>query len=194
MNTNPYILSNGLTSGIASWFKDNSYFYDAFKSVFNYCRIDIPTQELDAVSIYLMPNNDRQKPNKVIGKVKIAVSFNLRDQREEKALHIYQVLDMIRVQLLTNPTYLQSYLSKEWTPGLQWIQSQNDIDYSAIENSLLRREGAVMIPIILDYQIDILLNQRAIWYAGNDYFSPVEEVYHTIEHIDSEITTEPYNS
>lgn len=191
MDNTLYLLSNGLTTGITEWIKQNTYFQNTFKGIFNYCRIDIPQGELPAVSVYLMPSNTRQ-PTKEIGKVKIAVSFNLQAQRPERAVDFYKVLNMLRSQFITNPTYLQQYLSKNWTPGLQFIQSINDIDFGAVEASLLKKDGSTTIPIILDYQIDIFLNQRALWQAGNDYFSPATEIYHTVEGIDTVIETEEY--
>jgi len=192
MDVTAYEFDNGLTTGIAEWFKNNTYFNGAFKEVYDYCRIDNIQGQFTSISVYLLPSNTRAKPGKITGKVKIATSFSIGKQRENKFKEIRQVMNMIRGQLLTNPIYLQNYLSINWVPGLQWIQSQNDIDYTTVEAALLRGDGSTMIPIVLDYQIDILLNQRAIWAAGNDYYSPIDPIYHTIEHTEVEIELDHY--
>lgn len=192
MANTPYILSNSLSAGIVNWFVTNPYFGGFFKTINNYSRIDNPQSELTAVNVFLLPTNTRSKPSKEIGKVKIVISFNLAEQRAEKALQIYQILNMVRVQLINNPNYLQQYLSKNYTPGLQLIQSTNDIDFSAVQAQLVKNSGSISIPIILDYQISILLNQRALWALGNDYFSPEDTVYHRIEEINVTTTPDPY--
>ncbi len=192
MANTPYILSNSLSAGIVNWFVTNPYFGGFFKTINNYSRIDNPQSELTAVNVFLLPTNTRSKPSKEMGKVKIVISFNLAEQRAEKALQIYQILNMVRVQLINNPNYLQQYLSKNYTPGLQLIQSTNDIDFSAVQAQLVKNSGSISIPIILDYQISILLNQRALWALGNDYFSPEDTVYHRIEEINVTTTPDPY--
>ncbi len=192
MDNTPYVMSNSLTAGIGNWFSTNTYFAGFFKTINNYCRIDNPQSELDAVNVYLLPSNTRTKPSKEIGRVKVVISFNLGEQRASRALQIYQILNAVRMQLITNPQYLQQYLSINYTPGLQMIQSTNDIDFGLIETAILNKAGTTAIPIILDYQISILLNQRALWRMGNDFYSPDTQIYHEIDEIDATIITDPY--
>lgn len=192
MDNTPFLLDNSLAFGIAEWFRTNIYFAGLFKVINSYNRIDVPQPELNSVNVYLLPTNVRQMPCKVIGKVKIDVNFDLKQQNENKFKQIYQTLNAIRAQLLSNPNYIQQYLSINWVPGLQSIQLINEINYSTVTQSLLKTAAVVTVPITLDYQIDILLNQRALWAAGNDFYSTNEVIYNQIEEIYIDTTAKKY--
>ncbi len=192
MDNTPFLLDNSLAFGIAEWFRTNIYFAGLFKVVDSYNRLDVPQTELTSVNVYLLPCNVRQKPCKVIGKVKIDVNFNIAEQRANKFKQLYQTLNAIRAQLLSNPTYIQKYLSINWVPGLQSVQLVNEINYSTVTQSLLKTAAVVTVPIILDYQIDILLNQRALWAAGNDFYSTDTVIYNEVEEIFIDVTEKEY--
>lgn len=186
---NDLVLSKSLCHGIKQWFLENTYFnspIQLFKTFYDYPRIDIPQAEMSAVTIYLDGPNTVAKPGKVMGKVKIEFTFNLREQREEQAKQIYNTMETVRGQFLTNPAYLQQYL-QDYTPGLMWIQSQNTHETIKYREALLNKEASLMVPMVLEYQISILRNQRALWERGVDYYSTSTRIYEENSGIEIEV-------
>lgn len=190
------ILSTSLCEGIASWFNNNIYFTQLFnptnklfKKIDSYYRIDFLQGDMTSLSIYPINNNDTvTKPTKEIGKIGIDVVFSSGLERDKRSQIVNYTMSTIRAQLLSNPVSIQSYLNKNYVPGLQFINTQNTIDYNKFNKQIYSKSGSTTCLIMLNYQIDILLNQRALWKTGNDFYSPITKIYNTINSINISTT------
>mgnify|MGYP001609338878 FL=1 len=128
MNT---VLSTLLCEGLAAWFTSNTYFVQLinplnklFKRVDYYYRIDFPQGEMTSISIYPIESDTVKNPSKEIGQIGIDIVFSSGLERETRGKTIYHTLSTIRAQLLNNPNYIQQFLSANYVPGLQFINSQ----------------------------------------------------------------------
>lgn len=174
------ILSTDLCTGIAEWFRQNTYFNGYFKSINDYVRLDTPTSELPSISVYFKdpPQLYRNQWNET-GKVAIDVAFSLKEQRSERAKEIITALEMIRGNLLTNPSYIQKFVSTNYVAGLLKLNTQTEMpNLSELKQKMLNpKNGSLVITFAMYYEISVLLNQRAMWKQKKDFFSPIQEVY-----------------
>ncbi len=192
------VLSTELCRGIASWFQQNTWFknifypqFPLFKQIDDYYRIDFPQGDMTALSIHPLSSDTVTEPSKENGQISIDVSFSLGQQREYRGKQIYATVEAIRAQLLSNPTYIQTFLSTYYVPGLMMINGQNKIDYTRLNQQILSGAPTTTIPIVLNYKIGILLNQRALWKRGLDFYSPLNQLYYPIEEIQINLQTNP---
>lgn len=180
MTSTNKILSNQLCTGIADWFKQNTYFNDAFKSIVDYVRLDFPASELPGVAVYFnkSPSTYTDIWNET-GEIAIDVVFSLKSQRDQRAKEIIETLEMIKSQLLCNPNYILRFVESGYVPGLQRLVSRSSFDSIAnLKSKMLNaKNGSLVITFTMDYSINIYLNQKAMWKNGYDYYSPTTKVY-----------------
>lgn len=194
------VLSSSLCSGIVEWVQQNKWFKSLmypgqplFKNSVDYYRIDFPQGDLTALGVYPINNDTTTEPGYENGQIGIDIVFDLGSQREERAKQIYGTAEMVRAQFLSNPTYIQQFLSSQYTPGLLMINGQNKFDYAKLNSQILSGAAATTLTIVLNYKISILLNQRALWAKGFDFYSPNCQLYYPINEItiNTVITNQP---
>lgn len=182
--TDAQILSSQLATGVAEWLKQNTYFNNYFKSINDYLRIDVPFSELPALCVYWSgaPSTQNNSWNEV-GNLAIDVMFSLKEQRGEKAKEIIEGLEMIRAQLLSNPVYIQKFVSQNYVPGLIKLNTNNNFNslQDLRQKMLNAKNGALVFQFNMYYEINIYLNQRMAWANGKDFFSPKTDVYFPTE-------------
>jgi hypothetical protein len=190
------VLSSSLCSGIVAWVQQNEWFKSLiysgqvlFKNSVDYYRIDFPQGDLTALSVYPINNDTVTEPGYENGQINIDIVFDLGAQRENRAKQIYGTAEMVRAQFLNNPVYLQQFLSSEYAPGLLMINGQNKFDYAKLNSQILSGAAVTTLSIVLNYKISILLNQRALWAKGVDFYSPCQQLYYPINEITIDIVT-----
>ena len=193
MNT---VLSTSLCQGIKDWFNGNSYFVDIFdnisvlfKQIDDYYRIDVAQGGFTSVCIYPIISDTEKSPQKESGKIGINISFSGNINRESRGLFIYSTISAVRAQMLSNPVYLQTFLSNKYVPGLQLINGQNRTDYTKLNRQIFDKSPTITALVELNYTIDIYLNQKALWLNGNDFYSPVTKIYDIIDGVDISLNT-----
>jgi hypothetical protein len=184
------LLSSSLCSGVVAWIEQNQWFQSLvypgqmlFKDLADYYRIDFPQGGLTGISVYPINNDTVTEPGYENGQIGIDIIFDLGSQRENRAKQIYGTANTVRGQLLDNPTYIQQFLSSKYTPGLLMINGQNKFDYAKLNAQILSGAAATTLTIVLNYKISILLNQRALWAKGVDFYSPNNQLYYPINEI-----------
>lgn len=165
------ILSQYMATGIATWFTQNTYFNGMFASINDYCRIDTPTSEMTAVSIYAGDNTLSKKTGWECGEIIIDVTFSMSQMREFRSAEINKVMSTIKGQILENPTFLLSYLGDNWVAGLQLLTSFQTVKMSDIRNQIKQARGETTFTLKLGYEISIYLNQKAFYDYGATYYS-----------------------
>lgn len=183
-NEQPQILSSQLTTGIVEWLKQNKYFNGFFKSFNDYPRLDFVPNETPALCVYLgdSKGTDDDSWNEH-GIVNIEAMFSLYENRQYFSKNVIIALEMLRSQLLDNPVYIRDYLDANYVPGLQQICTNNRfVDIGKLkEKSITAKNGCLGFTVSLKYKINILANQRALWAKGKDFYSPVKDIYNTVE-------------
>lgn len=186
MSSNAQILSTYLCTGLAEWFKQNTYFGETFKTIVDYARTDFPVAEMPGLAVYFMdsPSLERNSWNEV-GKIAVDVVFSLGAQRNERAAEIITVLETLRANLLNNPVYAQQYISENYVPGLvRFGVSTNFANLGQLKSKMMdRRNSSLVITFSIVYEISVLLNQRAAWRNNKDLYSPQTDVYHEVQGI-----------
>ena len=187
MNDINKVLSTSLCLGITNWILKNDYFKDplnpikpSFKQVDNYYRIDYPLVEMTGVSIYMLNSETVSEPQKENGQVAIQITFNLGEQRANRSALIYGNIEMMKANIISNPTFIQKYLSQNYVPGLTYINAQAKADYNLLNSQINNGQGATSIIITLNYKIDIYLNMKALQNEGYDLFSPYIKLYQPV--------------
>lgn len=184
------MLSTQLCTGIAEWFKQNTWFKGRFKTVVDYLRLDFPQSEMPGICVYYKgaPNlqNDRWNER---GTIALDVVFSLQAQRNDRAKEIIETLEIIRGNLLTNPTYIQTFISANYVPGLIYLNTTTNMsDLNNLKSKMLNsKNGSIVITFTMDFAVNVYLNQKAMWLNNKDFYSPTEDVYHEIEMGDVEI-------
>lgn len=180
------ILSQYLCTGLAEWWKQNTYFGDTFQGIWDYLRVDTPLTETTSVCIYFAdsPSLEQNQWNEV-GKLAVDVTFNLKEKRDVRAAQIIGTLEMIRGQLLTNPVYAQQFISAGYVPGLiKFGTRTNFANLRDLKAKIMNpKNSTLVITFTINYEISVLLNQRAAWKNNKDYYSPTVDIYHEVNGI-----------
>lgn len=180
MNSSNKVLSTQLCTGIADWFKANQYFGNTFKAIEDYLRIDFPVSELPGIAVYFnkSPSTIRDLWYET-GTIAIDVVFSLRENRSERAKEMITILEMIKVQIYNNPLYIQQFVAKDYVPGLIRLTTQTAFNnISELKQKMLNsKNGSIVITFIMEYQISVLKNQKAMWENGYSYYSPENKIY-----------------
>jgi len=180
MSSNNQILSTQLCTGIAEWFKANKYFNNTFKAIEDYLRIDFPMAELPGIAVYFHKSpSTMQNLWYEVGTVAIDVVFSLKENRSEKAREIITTLEMVKAQIYNNPLYIQQFVAKDYVPGLIRLTTKTAFNNISELKQMMQnsKNGAVVITFIMEYQISILMNQKAMWERGYSYYSPETKIY-----------------
>lgn len=194
MSSSNKILSTQLCTGIADWFKANTYFNNTFKSIEDYLRVDFPVSEMPGISVYFNKSpSTMQNLWYEIGTVGIDVVFSLKENRSERAKELITILEMIKAQIYNNPLYIQQFVAKNYVPGLIRLTTKTAFNnISELKQKMLNsKNGSIVITFIMEYQISILKNQKAMWDAGYAYFSP-EVPYYTEAVVEVDLEINPF--
>ena len=185
------VLSTSLCYGITQWILGNNYLVDvlnlegkAFKQVDNYYRVDYPVSEMTALSVYMLNSDTKSEPQKENGQVALQITYNLGEQRDYRSSLIYGTMEMLRANILSNINFIQKYLSKNFVPGLTYINSQSKIDYAPLNSQINLGQGSTNITLIMEYKIDIYLNQKYHLQNGYDLYSPNNILYQQLTGFD----------
>jgi hypothetical protein len=181
---NPQILSMQLCTGLVSWLEQNTYFNGFFKSFNDYPRLEFLPNETPSISVY-MGNHQGTNDNSWYeeGVVDLEVTFSLYESRKEFSKQVIVGLEMLRVQLLTNPIYIISYIAENYVPGLQHLNTNNSFpDLNKLKDKNINaKNGCISFIMSLKYSINILANQRALWNNKKDFYSPINDIYNVVD-------------
>lgn len=186
------ILSTSLATGIVDWFKANFFYkvdgkkryYVHPNNMFNYCNTVVPAPQMPALSVWTTRSNNRSNYWCEIGTVHIDVIFNTNKQLALLSKEFNEILSAIRAQLLNNKVYITDFLAN-YSPGLQLLPTMTETDMSKYKQTMDKKEASYVHSFELNYQINIFLNQKAIWDSGLSYYSPYDEIY-----TDAEVVTD----
>lgn len=194
MSSTDKILSTQLCTGIAEWFKANTYFNNTFKAIEDYLRIDFPVSELPGISVYFNKSpSTMQNLWYEIGTVAIDVVFSLKENRSERAKEMIRILEMVKAQIYNNPSYIQQFVAKDYVPGLIRLTTKTAFNNIAeLKQKMLNaKNGSIVITFLMEYQISIIKNQKAMWDNGYSYYSPTIPIYTEAE-VEVDLKLNPY--
>jgi hypothetical protein len=192
------VLSTSLCRGIGAWLNmiidTNDWFIDEqgdkyFKDVVSYYRRDNPTFQSTSLCVYPSNSNTVNQIWYENGIIKIDFNFNIGKTRETIWFEFLETTEALRANMVGSPEDMQTFLSKDYTPGLLWISSQNKTDMSRLLQQVEQGTyGMNTITLEVQYRISIILNQKSMRQKGYDYYSPYRQVYQPIQGYDIDIS------